>query len=145
MQSSGHKEITHLTILNAVRNILILRSEYRQFLWETLEQKALSLINPIPCGGVRSDPPPVFELWQKNYLFDWIEIFWQFLNNHFTHFIFYKIFSRASLSPTFWVPQRIPCGGGVRSDPPSQIVSFHRRKVQFTFFPHKIKFPATFI
>ena len=27
-------------------------------------------LNPIPCGGVRSDPPPVFGLWQKNYLFD---------------------------------------------------------------------------
>ena len=27
-------------------------------------------VNPIPCGGVRSDPPPVFESWQKNYLFD---------------------------------------------------------------------------
>ena len=62
-------------------------------------------------GGVRSDPPPVFESWPKNYLFDWFETFWQFLNNYFTHFIFSKFFFPGSFqSPSPIIPQ----GGQIR-------------------------------
>ena len=69
-------------------------------------------ISPIPCRGGQIWPPSSFQVMAKNYWFDWFETFWQFLNNHFTHFMFTKIFSRTPPSPTFWVPQRILCGGG---------------------------------
>ena len=91
-------------------------------------------------GGSDLTPPPVFESWQKNYLFDWFETFWQFLNNHFTHFIFSKIFSRASPSPTFWVPQRIPCGGGSDLTPLPKSSIFIVERSNLHFFHTKLNF-----
>ena len=73
-------------------------------------------LNPIPCGGGGSDltPPPLqFSSCGKKKLSVWSN--WNFLTIpkklSYTFYIFKK-FSRGPLSPTFWVPQRIPCGGG---------------------------------
>ena len=69
------------------------------------------VLNPIPCGGVRSDPPSSFRIMAKNYLSDHLRKFFMCLNNHFTHFKFLKFFLDPSLTPVFGCRNAFSAGG----------------------------------
>ena len=100
-------------------------------------------------GGVRSDQKN-FDLKPfKTCQIDFSQILQQLLYSISEHFLFYgdpvgSLLHR--LFGTFSLDNPFRAGGrGVRSDPPSQIVSFHPKTDCFRSKSLKIKFPATFV